>query len=200
MSDEHQPPAGWPLDKARAVAEKVRAELMEFCDKIEVAGSIRRGKAHVHDIDFVVLLREGARAGLERRVGRNPSTRILTRGNENMTFVLANGLQVDLFFARVAVNDLAGYIPGNFGMRMLAMTGSKEHNIFLTEEARKRGFHFHPYRGLMRGGFYAALPAGGREYRGGEVFASEEELTILQELGLGWVPPEQREITPEART
>lgn len=193
MSDTAQIP-GWPLDRARTVAEKLRAELLEFCDKIEIAGSIRRARPFVGDIDFVLLCREGARPALERRVGKNPSTRILRNGRENMAFVLANGMQVDLFFATPAVNDLAGYIPGNFGMRLLAMTGSKQHNIFLTKQANARGCHFHPYRGLMRGGYYAALPEGGREYRGGEVFASEEELMIFKELGLGWVPPEQREI------
>jgi DNA polymerase (family X) len=190
---------GWPLASAEKVATRIRTELLDYCERIEIAGSIRRQRPHVGDLDLVLLTREGARPALEKRLQRNPDTRILRNGRENMALVLANGMQVDLFFATAAVNDLAGYVPGNFGMRLLAMTGSKEHNIFLTDEARKRGYHFHPYKGLMRGGYYAPLAAGGREYRSGEVFAAEEELTILKELGLGWVPPEQREIEGRAR-
>jgi DNA polymerase (family X) len=194
MSNALTTPTGWPLAGASKIAERLRGELADFCERIEVAGSIRRQRPRVGDIDLVLLTREGARPELEKRVRRNPDTRILRNGRENMALVLANDVQVDLFFAAPAVNDLAGYVPGNFGMRLLAMTGSKEHNIFLTEEARKRGYHFHPYKGLMRGGHYFALPEGGREYRGGEVFCSEDELNIFKALGCGWVPPEQREV------
>ena len=186
----------WPLALARKIAESIRGELAPFAEKIEIAGSIRRARPEVGDIDLVILPREGEDTALRQRATaavRAGNARVLTQGAENMTLVLANGIQVDLFFARRAQNDLAGYVPGNFGMRLLAMTGSKEHNIHLAKEAEKQGYHFHPYRGLMRGGRYVYRDEG-RRYEGGEVFRGEDELEILRTLGLGWIDPEAREV------
>ena len=82
-------------------------------------------------------------------------------------------------------------------MRLLAMTGSKAHNIHLAKLAEAKGYHFHPYRGLMKGGAYFFAREGGREYRGGQVFVGEIELEILRALGLGWIEPAAREVLPE---
>jgi DNA polymerase/3'-5' exonuclease PolX len=174
----------WPLASARKVAERIREELRPYCTRIEIAGSIRRARPEVGDIDLVLLPREGEDAALRHRATasvRAGNARVLTDGPQNMSMVLANGMQVDLFFARAAVNDLAGYTPGNFGMRLLAMTGSKEHNIELARTAQEQGLHFHPYRGLMRGE---------------TVCCGEDELEILRTVGLGWIEPEAREVLP----
>lgn len=195
MSDATPTPR-WPLATARKIAERIREELAPFCEKIEIAGSIRRAREHVGDIDIVLLPREGEENALRTRATASSSVRVLTQGRENMSLVLANGLQVDLFFARRAQNDLAGYVPGNFGMRLLAMTGSKEHNIHLAKLAEAKGYHFAPYQGLMQGGRYLVGP-NGREYKGGHVFRGEDELEILRALGLGWIDPTAREVLPE---
>jgi DNA polymerase (family 10) len=186
----------WPYARALAVAMRIREELAPYCEKIEIAGSLRRQRPEVGDIDLVMLAREGEEAALRQRATaavRTGNARMLTQGAENMTMVLANGMQVELFYARRAKNDLAGYVPGNFGMRLLAMTGSKEHNIELAKTAEAQGYHFHPYRGLMRGGRYVIRDEG-RRYEGGEVFRGEDELEILRELGVGWIDPEAREV------
>jgi len=196
MSDATPAPR-WPLASARKIAERIVAELRPFCEQIEIAGSIRRARPEVGDIDLVILPREGEENALRARATASPSVRVLTQGRENMSLVLANGIQVDLFFARRAQNDLAGYVPGNFGMRLLAMTGSKEHNIHLAKLAEAKGYHFAPYAGLMRGGRYRFAAGGGREYHGGEVFVGEKELEILRALGLGWIEPDAREVLPE---
>jgi DNA polymerase/3'-5' exonuclease PolX len=194
MSDA--PEARWPLDRARKVAERIREELRPYCAKIEIAGSIRRERPEVGDIDLVLLPREGMEREMRERATaatRGAGARLLANGAENIRLQLANGMQVDLFLARHAQNDLAGYIPGNFGMRLLAMTGSKQHNIHLAKTAEAQGFHFHPYRGLMRGGRYVIRDEG-RRYEGGEVFRGEDELEVLRALGLGWIEPSAREV------
>lgn len=185
-----------PLAKAQRTAERIASEISSYCVKLEIAGSVRRQRPDVGDVDLVCLLHDGraVRRDLEARVRRNPETRVLRSGKDVLAFILPNGVQVDLYFAHAEINDLAGYTPSNWGMRLLAMTGSKEHNIFLAKEAEKRGLHFSPNRGLMRGGNYV-LTADGREYKHGTVFCSADECQILTELGLGWIPPEQREAT-----
>lgn len=182
------------LGMAQKIAEKIRDELAPYCERLDIAGSVRRQRPQCSDVDLVLLPREGALKEIHARVGANPDTRILKAGAQIMAFVLSNGVQVDLYFAQPAVHDLAGYTPGNYGMRLLAMTGSKEHNVWLAQLAKKQGYHFAPYRGLMRGGTYRFKAEGGEEYKGGEVWRGEDELEILRALGLGWIPPEQREI------
>lgn len=184
-----------PLSKAQRTAERICAEITSYCQKLEVVGSVRRLRPDVSDVDILCLLHQGPlhRRGLEQRVRRNPDTKILRSGADVMAFTLPNGVQVDLYFARPEQNDLAGYTPPNWGIRMLTLTGSKEHNIFLAQQAEKRGFHFAPTRGLLRGGNYV-LTQDGREYKHGTVFCSADECKILTELGLGWIPPEQREV------
>lgn len=183
-----------PLAKAQRTAERVLAELSSYCSRMEIVGSVRRRRPDVGDVDILCQLHDGPlhRRGLEQRVRRNPDTKILVSGAEKISCLLPNGVQLEIYFARAEQNDLAGYVPTNWGMRMLTLTGSKEHNIFLAQQAAKRGFHFAPTRGLMRGGNYV-LTQDGREYKHGTVFCSADECKILTELGLGWIPPEQRE-------
>jgi len=190
-----------PLATAQKIAELIRSELAGYCAQIEIAGSVRRQRPHCSDIDLVLLPKDGLRPEIEARVRANPNTRVIKSGPQIVQLLLANGVQVDLYMARTAINDLAGYIPGNFGMRLLAMTGSREHNVWLAELAKQKGYHFAPYKGLMRGGRYAITkPAGAGsakptvEYLDGEVWRGESELEILRALGLGWIPPEAREI------
>lgn len=188
------------LALADKIAGKIVDELGGYCQRIDIAGSVRRRRPNVGDVDIVLLPKDGQRRDIEKRIQQNPNTAIQKNGAAILQLVLHNGVQVDLYFAQPAVNDLAGYVPGNYGMRLLAMTGSREHNVFLASEAKKNGLHFAPYKGLLRGGQYVRTKPDANgitrdEYVGGEVFAAEEELNIFRELGMGWIPPEQREFT-----
>ena len=58
MSDATPAPR-WPLAVARKIAERIVAELRTYCEQIEIAGSIRRGREHVGYIYLVLLPREG---------------------------------------------------------------------------------------------------------------------------------------------
>lgn len=195
----------FPLAEARRIAEHIRATLASLCEQIDIAGSVRRGRPNCGDIDLVLLLKEGQRDALEKRVRQSANTRVLKSGTQIMAFVLHNGMQVDLYFATPATSDFFSTTPTNYGMRLLAMTGSKEHNVKLAKLAKSNGVHFHPYKGLMRGGEYVTVdyhhreaPGGEyvnrrEEYEGGEVFASATEEEIFAALGLPFIPPAERE-------
>jgi len=191
MNDQN--PKLWPLAEARRYAEHIQRELAGLCEKIEIAGSIRRQRPEVHDIDLVLLLKPGKRPELDARVKRSANTRVTKSGPQIIGLVLHNGMQVELYLATEAEDTLLGRIPTNYGMRLLAMTGSKQHNIKLATWAKDHGFHFHPYRGLMQGGKYVPAEGGGETYEGGHVCAGETEEDIFNALGLAFVPPELRE-------
>lgn len=192
MSTEIDPPR-WPLPIARKYAEHVQRELAGLCERIDIAGSVRRERERCGDIDLVLLLKPGKRGELEQRVRRSANTKVLRSGPQILAFILYNGIQVDLFFATPVEDTLMGRIPSNYGMRLLAMTGSKAHNIKLASLARDRGYHFHPYKGLMQGGKYVSRDGGGEEYEGGEVRCSETEEEIFATLGESFVRPQDRE-------
>ena len=192
----------WPLVDARRMAEHIQRELAGLCERIDIAGSIRRQRPEVHDIDLVLLLKPGMRESLDRRIRSSANTRVLKDGPQNIILLLHNGLQVDLYLATPTEDTLLGPIPTNYGMRLLAMTGSREHNVKLAKIAKEKGVHFHPYKGLMRGGQYRMIvpevPEGEwakarEEYEGGEVFCGEHEAAIFEALGVPYVNPEDRE-------
>lgn len=163
------------------MAEKIKAELAPMCDLIEIAGSIRRQRAEVGDIDLVVLPRAGQLGAIKDRCRR--SCRVITDGEQNFicNLRLAPGreFQLDIFFARPAVKDLLQTVPGNFGSLLLCRTGSKEHNIFMVEHAKRLGLVWRPYAGVFDGDGYC--------------LAAESEPEIFKALDLEFVPPERRE-------
>lgn len=165
---------GMPLAKAQRYAEKIMAELAPYCDRVEVAGSIRRRKPFVRDVDLVVLASD--LVGLKERCKRNAE--ILADGDQNFQFRLLNGVEVDIWIARRPQQGLFGEEPTNWGAILLTRTGSKEHNIWLVLEAERRGFSWNPYRGLLSDSKCVACQ-------------SEEE--IFSALGLEFIPPEHRE-------
>jgi DNA polymerase (family 10) len=168
-------PAGrWPLAMARSLAERIVAELGPYCEQIEIAGSIRRGRGHVGDIDLVALPRD--RAAFKERLGRHCQLEI--KGEQNIIARLKNGLQLDVFLARGEERTLLDVTPGNWGTLLLCRTGSRAFNVWLAEQAKAKGYHWNPYRGLEQRGL---------------VVASETEEQLFQRLGLAWIRPEERE-------
>lgn len=162
-----------PLVAAQAKAEAVVAALAPFCQRLEIAGSIRRRRPVVHDIDIVCLPRD--LAGLKARAKRNSS--VVSEGPMNM-IIEHGGVQVDLFFARPDEPALFEFQPTNYGSLLLCRTGSREHNIWLCEVARRRGFHWNPYWGI---------------FEGPRCMACAEEEDIFRTLGLTFIRPEDRE-------
>lgn len=169
------------LARALVIALKISEQLAPFCERIEIAGSIRRARPQVNDVDLVILPKPGKLGMIKGRCMQNCA--VVTDGEQNCIYRLRlpdqTELQLDLFFARPARRDLLAYEPGNFGSLLVCRTGSKEHNIFLVEHAKRMGLIWRPYAGV----FNAA----------GECLAAESEEEIFQALDLPWIKPEDRE-------
>lgn len=169
------------LSRALVIAGKIQEQLAPLCERIEIAGSIRRARPEVNDIDLVILPRAGQLTAIKARCEQKCQG--VRDGEQNCIYRLPlpdrTEIQLDLFFARPATSDLLNTAPGNFGTLLLCRTGSKEHNIYLVEHAKRRGRRWNPYRGVMDGA--------------GQVLASETELDIFTALDLPWIKPEARE-------
>jgi DNA polymerase (family 10) len=174
------------LEDAQVLAAKVCSALAPLCEKIEVAGSIRRGKAEVGDIDLVVLPKAvDLPGGLCGIVKVDPSTvwknlipkallksglQLEVSGQELHRFSFPSGVQVDVYRAR----------PETWGVILLVRTGSKEHNVKLCSLAR--------YKGLMLSASQGVMDVERR------VLASISEEEIFAALGLAFVKPKDREV------
>jgi DNA polymerase (family 10) len=160
------------LSDALELGDRLVRHLRTDGVRVELAGSVRRGKETVADLDLVA---SGGDPGvLADRLASFPMVaEVMGRGDSKTTVRLANGVQVDL--RTVAAPHHAAALHHS--------TGSKAHHVKLRGLARERGFTLSEY-GLER------LDGGGQV-----PFDSEEELYRL--LGLPLIPPELREDTGE---
>jgi len=158
------------LGHALPIAEEVVGELEKSTavTKISLAGSIRRRKETIGDIDVLAASKEPLR--VIDRFTRYPGVeKVLSKGTTKSSIVLAEGLQVDL---RVVDEE-------SFGSALQYLTGSKEHNIRLRELAIDRNWKLSEY-GLF-------------DKRTNEKLAGEKEGDIYKALGLNYIEPELRE-------
>jgi DNA polymerase (family 10) len=157
-----------PIEIAYPVASRIVRALRERSrtDRVEAAGSFRRRRETVGDLDILVTSDEPEK--VFETFSALPEVReVRMRGGTKETVVLASGLQVDL---RVVE-------PAAFGAALQYFTGSKDHNVHLRTLAHDRGLKINEY-----GVFRADERVGGR---------TEEE--VYAALGLPWIPPELRE-------
>ncbi|OHC13205.1 MAG: DNA polymerase III, partial [Planctomycetes bacterium RIFOXYB12_FULL_42_10] len=134
--------------------------------EIQAAGSLRRMKETIGDIDILASGTAGADI-VKSFVNMRGVTQILAAGDTKGSVRVEEGVQVDL---RVVHED-------EFGAALQYFTGSKEHNIHLRDIAKKQGLKISEY-GIFRGD----KKIGGR---------LEED--IYKTLGMDWIPPELRE-------
>ncbi|MGQ9575839.1 MAG: DNA polymerase/3'-5' exonuclease PolX [Thermoguttaceae bacterium] len=138
--------------------------------QMELAGSYRRGKDTVGDLDILVVAEDSAR--VMDSFGAFPSVaEVLARGETKMSVRLQSGLQVDL---RVVE-------PEAFGAALQYFTGSKSHNVVLRGMAKSRGLKINEY-GV---------------FRGEERVAGRTEQEVYAAVGLPWIAPELREARSE---
>lgn len=156
------------IDFARGFAEPLRDWLAGApgAGTVEIAGSYRRRRETVRDLDIVAACNDGD-ALMERLTDYGDIEEVISRGRTRSTVRLSGGLQV----------DVRAVAPGCFGSALLYFTGSREHNIALRQRAVDRGLKLNEY-GL---------------FKGETALAGADERDIYECLGLAWIPPELRE-------
>jgi DNA polymerase (family 10) len=159
------------LSFANDTAEELKKYLGELAgvEDITAAGSLRRGKETVGDLDLLVT-GPNATAALDHFVAYPRVHEVLSRGeNKASAKIGREGLQVDV---RALPRE-------TYGAAMQYFTGSKEHNVAVRTRAVKMGFKLSEY-GLFRADDDSRV-------------AGETEEEIYKALGLAWIPPELRE-------
>jgi DNA polymerase (family 10) len=164
------------LPEVERAVEPLLAYLREIpeVERLEVAGSYRRRKETVGDVDLLAIASEAVPV-MERFRGYAQVDKILMAGDTRSTVVLGSGLQVDL---RVVPADC-------YGAALVYFTGSKEHNVKLRRRAVERKLRISEY-----GVFKVHTEDTGTE---GDWIAGREEADVYAAVGLAWIPPELRE-------
>ena len=160
------------LSEAKVFADALVGHLKQTpgVGQVEVAGSFRRHKETVGDLDLLVSCRR-ANTVMDRLADYEATAEVLARGKTKMTVRLRNGLQIDL---RVVPEE-------SYGAALQYFTGSKEHNILLRRRAQQRGLKISEY-GV---------------FRGKKQIAGRTEEEVYKAVGLPWIPPELREARGE---
>ncbi len=153
---------------ATGLAEQVMASLQ--ADRIACAGSLRRMKDTIGDIDILAVAPESI---METFRAQPYVAEVIAAGDKKTSVRTTSGMQVDLRL-----------VPAeSWGAAMQYFTGSKEHNVAIREIAVKKGWKLSEY-GL---------------FEGERVIASESEEEIYAALGMQFVPPPMREDGGEVR-
>ncbi|MBI4739311.1 DNA polymerase/3'-5' exonuclease PolX [Candidatus Woesearchaeota archaeon] len=157
-----------PLAEEIIAFLKMRAQLQQ----IQYAGSLRRMKETIGDIDILVVSSEAAK--VTRAFTHLPSVkRVLASGKTKSSIILKEGVHVDL---RILPRK-------SYGAALQYFTGSKDHNIALRNIAIKKGYKLSEY-GLF-------------SKKTGEQVAGATEEEVYSKLGFSYVPPELRESAGE---
>ena len=168
---EHRVSLWSGLSLARGLCS--RLEATGRFTRLEAAGSLRRGRETVGDLDLLAV--SGDPEAASRAFVSLPDVEeVLARGEKKASVRIGGGLQVDL---RLVPEE-------SFGAALQYFTGSKEHNVALRELAISRGWKLNEY-GLFD--------------EAGHAVAGRTETEIYEALGLDWIPPELRENEGEIR-
>lgn len=156
------------LAEAEGVAEPLLAYLEESkgVKRLTIAGSYRRRKETVGDLDILATAKKGSDI-VDRFIAYEDVAEVVSHGTTRSTVHLKSGMQVDL---RV--------VPGvSYGAALHYFTGSKSHNIALRTIAQKHELKINEY-GV---------------YKGDDRVAGKTEEEVYKHFGLAWIPPELRE-------
>lgn len=156
------------LAEVLPVIEEIAGRLRKVkgVERVEIAGSARRRKETVGDLDLLAVSSDSGKT--MDALAKDPSVvEVLQRGETKQRVRLRGGMELDL---RVIERD-------SFGAAWQYFTGSKEHNVTLRRMAQQEGLKINEY-GV---------------YRGEDLIAGASEEEVYRTLGLPWVPPELRE-------
>ena len=177
----------YPINEALLVACNIIEAIKSTCHRIEIAGSIRRKKPMVHDIDLVAwpiyenetvkdlfgFQLEGSQPTPYKLfdalqvISRNPKARIITIQRNQ------DDIPLEIYLAEPD--------GSNYGALLQMRTGSAEFNIKLASRAKRMGIHYKAGYGLF--------DKDGRRSDDGDYLS---ELGIFKRLGLEFIPPEER--------
>lgn len=160
------------IDEAEEMAEPLKAylEQSKTVKKITIAGSYRRCKETVGDLDVLVTCSKGKKV-IERFLQYEDVEEVVAKGNKKASVLLRNGLQVDLRLIQKV----------SFGAALMYFTGSKEHNIAIRKIAQKKKYKISEY-GI---------------FKGKKRIAGKTEKEVYRKIGLAFIPPEMRELRGE---
>ena len=177
------------IDEADRTAQRLIEHLdgLAGIEKITPAGSFRRGRETVGDLDMLITgkcaANEKQRAAVIERILAFPGIMdVLAKGENKVSFKLRNGMQVDI---RILP-------PASFGAALLYFTGSKSHNVSLRQRALKMGFTLNEYGLFKLDESEPSLETRNSKLETPPVAGKTEE-DIYKKLGLAWIPPEMRE-------
>ncbi|MHC4415300.1 MAG: DNA polymerase/3'-5' exonuclease PolX [Planctomycetota bacterium] len=167
---------GEALPRAEQIIESLRA--VDRTTRVEHAGSLRRGRETIGDIDILACTSDPQALG--RAFRSMPGVvKVLAAGETKSSVRLEAGMQVDL---RVVDQE-------SFGAALMYFTGSKQHNVLMRERAIRKNLRLNEY-GLFPGRDNEARTP---QSRGVKPVASKEEHELFAALDLPWLPPEIRE-------
>jgi len=162
-----------------AVAQKIAQEIIDYIKKhtkikdISSAGSLRRWKETIGDIDILTTGKNGAE--IIKIFTKFPKTeRVLAAGETKSSIIVKGGIQVDLRIVE----------PKSYGAALQYFTGSKAHNIKLRNIAKSKRLKLSEY------GVFSLRDTG---VKGKKMVAGKTEEEVYKILGLAYVPPELRE-------
>lgn len=147
-------------------AKEIISELTDHVDQIELAGSLRRRKETVGDVDILAVSSEPNKV-MDYFISMDRVENVIAHGETKSTIRLYGGIQVDLRIVK----------EQSFGSALQYFTGSKDHNVKLRRIAQKNGLKLNEY-GL---------------FDDGKRKAAESEKEVYEALGLDWIHPELRE-------
>ncbi|MFW6056209.1 MAG: DNA polymerase/3'-5' exonuclease PolX [Chloroflexota bacterium] len=159
-----------PITDVLPVIEEIRDRMCRSPGvfRLEVAGSVRRFRDTVGDVDILATSEQPGDT-IDRFVQLDLAREVLAKGETKATVLTDTGLQVDL---RIVP-------PEQFGSLLQYFTGSREHNIALREHARRLGLSLSEY--------------GIADVESGEVVTYADEESFYARLGMQFIPPEMRE-------
>ncbi len=156
-----------PLEQAKEIAQKIVTRLKPYCHRIEIAGSIRRQRPFIGDIDIVLIPSDPWNLEAEVLALARPFQPKVS--GEKLKRFDYKGAQIDLYYAS----------PETWATLLLIRTGSKESNIRLCTLAKRKGWHL-------------AASGDGLFDDTGKRVAGDTEESIYKALGLPFQRPEER--------
>lgn len=169
-----------PLGQAYPAAQAMLDALRELPQAAEgaIAGSIRRGRPTIGDVDLLVAVSsmDDAPAIMEAFVAQERVARILGQGPTKSSVELVNGLQVDL---RVLERE-------RWGTALAYFTGSQQHNIRMRERALERGLSLNEHA-------FSPVDDNRQIIEGAPKILCRTEEEVYAAVGLPWIAPELRE-------